>query len=139
VQVRHHRHVGPDSLGGIVQWREVMEMQNHWVGRTEAGQQAPPGLHLAGGQLGRNPSENAIRSARLVLVRGMQRHWLVQRILTAQPGVEGGTEVGRRHRESGEECSGIARICTVTYRAGNDPWCPAGLQQRGSQVAHYLR
>ena len=44
VQVRHDRHVGPDSLGGIVPGREVMEMKNQRVRRPNpfSGRRQPP-------------------------------------------------------------------------------------------------
>ena len=34
MQVRDHRHLWPDTLGSIVQWREVVQMQYHGVKRA---------------------------------------------------------------------------------------------------------
>ena len=35
VQVRHHRNIRPDTLRGIMQWRQVMQVKHQWVERTE--------------------------------------------------------------------------------------------------------
>ena len=34
VQVRHQRYLRKDLFGGIVQWREVVEVENLWVQRS---------------------------------------------------------------------------------------------------------
>src|SRR5512133_3736507 len=52
VQVGNHRHIRPDTLRGIVQWREVVEVEYHRGERAYPDQQAPPGVHLPRGQLG---------------------------------------------------------------------------------------
>ena len=123
---------------GIVQWCEVVEVENQRGDRTQPGQQTAPRVHLLRGQLRRNPGENAVRGARLVLIRRMQRHRLGQRVLPPPPGIQSRGEVGRRHREAGEERLSMAQVPRGTYRAGDDSRAPASLSQCSRQIAHHM-
>jgi hypothetical protein len=123
VQVAEHRHPGSDACRGLVQRREVMQVQEVRTGRVDPLQRARPGhdVLLVGGVV--HGGEDGVGRARAVLVGRMHRR------------VSAG-EVDGAHVEARVEGSGVAE---AGKRAREDRDVPAVRRQRPRQRARHVR
>jgi hypothetical protein len=105
VQLPHDRHPGRDARRGLVQRREVVQVQDVGVRRAGAVQRSGPRFHVRGVLVVADPREAAIRRAGTVLVRRMHGRVAGAEVdrPDVQPRIEGGGVAEPVARGAGDE------------------------------------
>ena len=121
MQVTDDRDVRRHQRGGIVQRRQVMQVEDVRVSRPGAFQRVGPGVDLVPDRDAVELREHTVGRAGPVLEGGMHRHLRGQRIGTG----ERGGEVDRADVEAGVEAPRIAGRAEVGARPADDRYVPA--------------
>ncbi len=134
MQVPDPRHARVVALGGLVDRRQVMEVEEVGLPRPGGGELAPPGLHLVLERRVVQPGEHAVGRSLPVLERRVVGRVGRERVRRRGRGVE----VEGPHVESREERARVRRRAGRAERAARERDVPAGLRERAGQVARDL-
>ena len=123
VDVADDRHVGRDARRGLVDRRQVMEVQDVGLARARLVEPLRPEVHqpLVGGVV--DAREDRVGSVLAILVGRMQR------------GLDGERVVDRAHVEAGVEVARVAVATGLAQRAREHGHVPAVLWERPCQRA----
>ena len=135
VKVPDHRHARRHTDRGLVDRRQVVQVQHVRASRADRLQRPAPGDDLALVLVVIQRGEDAVRRSRPVLIRRMHRR--IDRHRVGRRKRRG--HVDRPHVQPRVELARVARLPGPRQRAGQHGHVPAGAAQRRRQVACDVR